>query len=482
MSLSIAAIGDSLTQGFMGGAISRTDLSFPSLVARSMGLAPAQFTVPSFPRDGLPLNLERLFRGMEAQLGHDIEPREWILRFPALLNAYMDEVEDCYERGPGFEPANFNGVYDNLAVWGFTANDAATVTPRLCTRYIDDAEGWIHDDLFSPPSAPMYRTARRVLNPRGATADPHREDDTQIGALARRIAERGAPDVLFLFLGANDCLGTVAKLKIKDMASAEGPIPNDPKERRDWNLTSAGQFAQDYDAVVRSLDELLPPTTQVFVGTVPHVTIPPVTTGLGDFDGRYFDTYSRFFVNDDNFHSWPNRHLSRAQMKGIDDRIDAFNQTVRGAIEARANYHLVDTCGILDSLAVKRNENSDDPGRSLTDYYRALGRLDHPLLRLDPVPSILMLTTTERGVRTGGGLMSLDGIHPSTLGYGIVAEGFLAAMQQAGVEGADPRRLDWDSVIAQDTLLHTPPKLWDDVFEAARGHSTIWEAVFRLLG
>lgn len=77
------------------------------------------------------------------------------------------------------------------------------------------------------------------------------------------------------------------------MEDAEGEIPSDSKERSQWNLTSVAQFARDYDAVVKALDGMLPASTQVFVGTVPHVTIPPITTGVGHFDGRYFDAYTR---------------------------------------------------------------------------------------------------------------------------------------------------------------------------------------------
>ena len=92
-----------------------------------------------------------------------------------------------------------------------------------------------------------------------------------------------------------------------------------------------------------------------------------------------------------------------------------------------------------------------------------------------------MLETTEKGRRRTGGLMSLDGVHPTTVGYGIVAELFLAAMQEAGIAQADPSRLDWASVIAQDSLLQAPPTTWDDVVEAAQNNATLWDLAFRVI-
>ena len=55
----LVALGDSMTQGFMSGAIFATDLSYPALIAREMGLDPSQFRVPAFAAlGGLPVNLE----------------------------------------------------------------------------------------------------------------------------------------------------------------------------------------------------------------------------------------------------------------------------------------------------------------------------------------------------------------------------------------------------------------------------------------
>jgi hypothetical protein len=93
----------------------------------------------------------------------------------------------------------------------------------------------------------------------------------------------------------------------------------------------------------------------------------------------------------------------------------------------------------------------------------------------------LLLNTDQHGERTQGGLFSLDGVHPTTIGYGIIAEAFLREMQAQGVPGADPATLPWQDVIANDSLLHAPPALWNDVLGAAEQHAWLWNSIFRTL-
>lgn len=494
--LTLAAIGDSLTQGFRSGSIHGTGWSFPAIVARALGLrVPLDFRVPRIPGPGLPLNLEDLLRRAEEKLGADVSLAEWILEFPRFAHDYIDALEDYYERGAGAPPPKFRGVYHNLAVWGFTVNEGTTLHSRLCDHVIEEEEGWIEDDFLGTPSASMYRTARRVLNPGD---DALRATETQVKTLARLAAETRAAgkeiDALLLWLGANDCLGTVLTLEIRDMADETKPIPRHPVKRLQWNLTSEAQFEADFRALVAGVSAALAGSaTRIFVGTVPHVTIPPITTGVGHFDGKYFDHYARFFVSQENFSPLLHQTLTRTQAMLIDARIDAFNAILGSAVasanasEARRRarhklaWHVVDCCQVLDELAVKRQGLTDQPEQALIRYYAKQGITDHPLLALSPIPSILKLRTDEHGKRTGGGLMSLDGVHPSTIGYGLVAEVFLAEMQKAGVPGADPRRVPWADVIANDPVLQRPPRLWDDVLQAGANHATLWDLIFRVM-
>jgi hypothetical protein len=60
-----------------------------------------------------------------------------------------------------------------------------------------------------------------------------------------------------------------------------------------------------------------------------------------------------------------------------------------------------------------------------------------------------------------GGLIGLDGIHPTTSGYGLVAQEFIDVMVGAGVEFARGPQLDFTQIRQADTLLTTPPSRID---------------------
>ena len=475
----LVAIGDSLTQGFQSGAISRTELSYPVMIARALGLSiPTEFRFPTFPGDGLPINLEQLLISMESSLGYEIDILEWFTRFPHLFSSYMDEVEDLYERGKGKydRPSAFKGKYHNLAVWGFRVYDSFTINGEYCEKEIERNEGWIEDDFLGLPSAPMYRTAYKVLNPGNQR---QRKSWTQIRNLEEIYQEEGVEN-LIIWLGGNDCLGTVVSLQLNEMPAEFDS--KDPEKRRQFNLTHPNIFQEDFKTLIEKVNGIISENTRVFVANVPYVTIPPITQGIGKLPNhaKYFDYYGRFFVDPDKFNPRFNSYLTGQEVEKIDDSIDQFNNIIKHQVaQAGQNWYLVDTATILNSLAVKRNHLSN-PAEALKAYYSSLGISDHPLLRLNPIPSILTLDTNDRK-RKGGGLFSLDCVHPTTILYAIVAEAFLREMKQAGVENADPEYLNWNHIILQDSLLQFPPALWDDIINAAQQNSIVWDVIFKVL-
>ena len=488
----LVAIGDSLTQGVQSGAIFKTELSYPALIAESMGLnVPNDFRVPRFPGSGLPLNIEWLLRSMRRELGNEISSREWISEVPYLLADRFDYIEDLYERGAGSRPASYGGVYHNLAVSGFRVSDSFEVHSQYCCNQIKKEEGWFNDDFFGLPSAPMYRIAQRVLNPKQLS---DRKCWTQIDNLKYLNKQEGGVENLILFLGANDCLGTVRDLKIKDMKCEKGKVSDDPEQRRaNYNLTSPKVFKKDYRKMVQQISQAISKDTKVFVGTVPHVTIPPITqaiSGKGDFkcNGKtYFEYYYPFFVNEDNF-SPKDRHLTGKDVKKIDKRIDAFNCVIKKVIKKQNkrnnnsnNWHIVDICQLLDDLACKRKKIKI-PRNPLQQFFAAKGCPNHPLLddNLKPTPNVLRFETCDNQ-RTNGGLFSLDCFHPTTIGYGLIAEEFLRVMKKANVPDAKPKQLNWQRIIKQDTLIQSPPVLWDDIIAAAEAHPRLSKSIYNFL-
>lgn len=233
----LVAIGDSLAQGFQNGAILKTDLSFPAMIDRSFGLSigssvPAEFRIPSYDGNGLPINIEALLRSMSDDLGTEVSVGEWIFRFPILLGEFLNATEELYEKGLGSIPLSCNGQFHNLSVWGFRVLDTLTIHSDYCDRIIEASEGWIENDFLSVPSAAMYRTARQVLNP--ADEQP-RGQWTQIDNLKAIHNTEGGIENLIVWMGANDCLVTVGELKINAMSADFSSL--DPEERHKCNLT-----------------------------------------------------------------------------------------------------------------------------------------------------------------------------------------------------------------------------------------------------
>lgn len=474
----ITALGDSLSQGFQHGAIRRPEWSFPSIIARSFGhRIPGDHRVPDFGKLGYPVDLEQLMLELEKTVGDTLGKLEWLLTLPAAVRCQLDLIEDYYERGSGSRPLPFDGHYHNLSAWGFTVNEALTLTPAMCAARIRDGEGWLKDDVFDVPAMPMHRAAMRVLNP---AASPNRDHATMIENL-RGLAEVEPIDMLTIWLGANDCLGTVLTLELHDMPP--GYSGEDPLAREAFNLTSVEQFQRDYTELAEQIASILsrnPGRRQVYVGTVPYVTIPPLTRGTGNFHAKYFDRYGWFFRDDDD-----GKFLTRTQALTIDERIDCFNDVIRTIVRSHG-WTLVDTAQMLEQLAVRRNACIDEPGSRLRLYLESRGYHNHPLLALDPVPCVSLYTCgpTENGYRRmSGGLFSLDHVHPSTIGYGLAAERFLEAMKANNPDDPIIARasIDWDAVIQQDPLVHRPPRLWDDMITHAQRHPWVWDVLVSTL-
>jgi hypothetical protein len=493
----IVALGDSLTQGFQHAAITRPQWSYPAILARSFGLATGhehdhEHRVPQFHGPGYPLDIEDMLARLAVHVGDSVDVRELITKLPKLIADYLDEVEDYHERGPGAQPLAFAGHYHNLAAWGLTVNEALNLTPAMCAQQIERAEGWIRDDFLGIPAMPMHRAAMRVFNPAAAPARMHATMIENLRALARQEPI----DILLVWLGANDCLDAVLRLELDEMPASY--VGEDPIARAAFNLTAAAQFRRDYERLGDEIAGILadnPGRRQVYVATIPYVTIPPVTRGAGVQHGHYFDRYHWFFCRDEH-----SKALTRAQAQRIDARIDEFNAVIRAVARAHA-WTVVDMGSVLAQLSVKRNACEDRPDAPLRHYLTGNGltgngltgngltgngMADHPLLQLDPVPCVSQYTLAQRGDghrRVRGGLFGLDHVHPSTVGYGLAAEAFLAHIQANNRDDAliSAARIDWGAVILHDTLEQRPPRLWGDLSSKLEDSAWLWELVLRVL-
>ena len=282
-----------------------------------------------------------------------------------------------------------------------------------------------------------------MLNPARTES---RWNDTQL-SIARKIKERdGEIQHLVVWLGANNCLATVVRLTVKP--EAERP----PGPCSTFVLWSPAAFDEEYRRLAREVAALA--ARNVYVATIPHVTIPPVSRGIMQDRGqplppgdKYFDYYAYFFVRDQEFDPDRHRHLTKADARKIDGYIDAYNATIVSEAQ-RHGWHVVDTCKLLDDLAFRRNH-----GHPKYPLPPALANLDVRLLRISP-----------DGRLTSGGLISLDGVHPTYCGYAVIAQEFINVIRP---QQPDIRDVDFAAVRRQDALVSRPPRTLDDLLAAA---------------
>jgi hypothetical protein len=452
----LVAIGDSLTHGFQSGAIFNTELSYPAIIAHELGWYD-QFRQPIYPGfGGLPLNIEFLLRDLEARFGAALNPFEVPL---ALFRArqVMADVENYWERGPGSLPPNVAGINHNLAVYGWDLRDTLDLTARRCEELIErPKDNWLHQLVENANE----RAALRVL----PSSPAELRDLTPLGA-ARRLGDDGGIETLIVLLGSNNALGAVTGLRVE----WSGPGYNDVQGKRSFTVWRPEHFREEFDLVAEQVREIR--ARHVIWGTVPHVTIAPIARGVGDKvepGSRYFPYYTRPWIKDGQFDPSRDPKITSQEARAIDSAIDQYNEHITAWVERARNdgldWYLFDLAGVLDRLAYRRYV--EDPNAQPA-WWRPYN-LPPALAALDPKPDSRFLAWEDDGRRARGGLFSLDGVHATTVGYGIIAQELITIMRRAGVvfheaDGQTPREdpisVDFQRLLRRDTLLAAPLRL-----------------------
>lgn len=395
----LVTIGDSVTHGFMSGAIFRTDLSWPAVVAFELGdfatFRRPVYEAPSGP-GGLPLDFERALRSFEARFGPKLDWHE-IVRAASWAALVVLETA----RGPG----------------------KRALTPLAAARALG-AQGTEASGTDASGAGPGIET-------------------------------------LVVLLGSNNALQAVTRLEVR--WSGEGYA--DLSKKGAFSVWRPEHFAAEWGLLVKELRRIR--ARHVIVGTVPSVTIAPIARGVRGkvrLGSRYYPYYTRPWVRDEDFDPSSDPHLTEDEARAVDSAIDAYNKTIIDSVAAARgdglDWYLFDLGGLLDRLATKRY--LDDPAARpawWTPY-----PLPPELANLDPVPNTRFFASGRDG-RTDGGLFSLDGIHPTTIGYGLIAQEVIAIMNLAQVEfrlpsgerQAGPGGVDFGRVLASDTLINQPP-------------------------
>jgi hypothetical protein len=457
----LVTIGDSLFHGFQSGAVFHTDLSVPSIIAYELGWLD-QFRYPVYGGPGgLPLNIELLLRELEQRFGTRLDWWEVPL---ALFGArqWMDEVEDYWERGPGSAISQVTAIKHNLAMYGWDLRDALEVTARIS----QDRLGHPKDDLIQQiVENDSQRAALRVYPtaPEAALSLTMFTAAAQLGAdTAGGQADHGI-ETLVVFLGANNALATVTQL----LAVWSDDGYDDLDRKGTFTIWRPTHFSAELNKVAEQVRTIS--ACHVIWCTVPHVTVPPIARGVGpkiEPGSRYFPYYTRPWISERDFDLRQDPHLTSQEVRAIDSAIDQYNDAIVDVVSAArtagVDWYVYDVAGLLDRLAQRRYI---DDILARPPWWQPYP-LPPELQALTPVLDSRFLTGDGGGGRATGGLFSLDGVHPTTVGYGILAQELITVMRRAGVEfrlpnGAarpDPVTVDFTRLIRRDTLITRPPQ------------------------
>ena len=463
----LVVIGDSLSQGFQSGAIYNTDISYPAIIAEELGW----FEHYRYPRyggpGGLPLNIEYLLRDLERRYGEKLNAWE----LPGAIfhsRQLMDEIEDYWERGPGSGEPTTSVIHD-LSVYGWDLRDALDRTAATCRKALKEPKDDALRQIVENDSA---RAALRVY-----PSAEEREHDTMFTA-AQRLGEDtddGQADcgieTLVIFLGANNALQTVTSLRV---AWSDDGF-RDLGRKGAYTVWRPTHFREELKEVVEAVRQIR--ARHVIWCTVPHVTIVPIARGLGDKmrpGSRYFPYYTRPWIETSRFDPRKDPGITGAQARAVDSAIDQYNVDIeRTVAEARRgdldgddgrarDWYLLDIAGLMDRLASRRY--MDDP--NARPAWWSPYPLPATLAGMAPPPDSRFLTGDGKGGRANGGLFSLDGVHPTTIGYGLIAQEMINIMRRAGVvfrhadksPRSDPVTVDFDRLLRRDTLVRKPPQ------------------------
>jgi hypothetical protein len=457
----------------MSGAIFRTDLSWPAIVAYELGILdtagrerrrPDAFRFPAYEPPGgpggLPIDIERALRAFEARFGTGLDWRE-LFKAAAWLYRYTDAIEDYWERGPGKDPPGKGPILHNLAIYGWDLRDALSITATTLHARIKKPS----DDLFPKVEHDNDRAALVVLetarDSRGRALTPFRAARA-LGREGTNAGPGAGIETLVLMLGSNNALQSVTRLELAWTTAGDYA---DVSKKGAFTVWQPQHFDAEWALVVEELRAIR--ARHVIIATVPSVTIAPIAKGVGgkvQRGSRFFRYYTRPWIEEDEFEPRHDKHLTAVQARAIDSAIDAYNKTIIDSVRAARNdgldWRVFDLGGLLDRLAVKRYI-ADPLARPewWTPY-----ELPPELAALEPVPSTRFFLSGPNG-RTDGGLFSLDGIHGTTITNGLVAHEVMKIMDDAGVQfrapTGDPRSspvgVDFARVLAADTLISRPP-------------------------
>lgn len=450
-------MGDSMAQGFKNGGIYRTDLSFPALLARAFD-PPIEFDKPSFTAyTGIPLNIELLVRGMADEFGDEISWNQY-LKAGTHLYKTLRRIKNHWEGHNRPLQVDRQTPYQNQSIWGLSNSDSWLMNEKDSREYIkNNAPRYTVFDVL--PDQAMHITTRMVLNP---SFSSEFEKHTMIDNV-NWLHKNGGIENLISCIGHNNIIGAVTNLKL---IYSEKHDLNAPHRERTCTVFRPEHFEDETRKLYQKLSNI--GVERVFVPTIPYVTIPPAIRGVNHDKSKlrkgYFDYYSRFWIWDEDFDPGKHPHLTKQDAITLDQHVDQYNAII-SELADEFGFHVVPIGRYVQSAA-RRRMGAENVSPFPEEFIRELKKNEKTSYLVDETgqprlsTDYLRLCDDSRKVDRGG-IFSLDGLHPSTIGYGLIANIYKQFMEKEGVHfGKD---IDWKFIIENETLVTDPPLLLNDL-------------------
>lgn len=464
----LAVMGDSISQGFQSSAIYRTELSFPAMLASALDpsfeFRQARFSV----RGGIPLNLEFLLRTLERSGPPSLDWK----KYPAAVGEIFQTIrktKQYWEGDPSVFLQDETLPYHNQSVWGLSVSDAWHLNDALSEAYI--ANHRVRYSVFNfLPDHALYTTARCVLNPSGWQ---RWRTNTMLDNL-KELSDDGGIEHLIVHLGSNHIVGAITKLRVS--LSEEDEIEALPYQRT-YTVLRPEHFQRNYKELAQRISKLR--VKHVIVATIPYVTSAPAIQGYNEGEAvhsLYSDYYFPFWADPSLFNPELHPHLTRKDAIDLDIAVDQFNTIIRNTAE-KMGWILVDVNKSVALIDYRRHKGKV-PGQLPQALYEALKLFPEtsylaPYGNTPTLDTRYLKTDPETNKIMQGGIFSLDGLHPTTIGYGLIADLFYEEMKKSGI--VFRRSLNWNYIVQNDTLITEPPRYLSELSNIYRLFASVYD-------
>jgi lysophospholipase L1-like esterase len=394
----LMVIGDSLAQGCHSLSVTKTfcEMSYAAQVASVLNW---QFRKPSLPQPVL-FDLEEIVRYYL-----DLWRLEDLLNYlQSNLESWRKYFRESHTDGPEY--------FDNLAVAGASINETRSLTYTNTLAVLKKYQDFsFHDpEKINGGTVSDLHVAINsgfVLNPRGK--------DDYAGFNMLDWVKLRQPKRLVIHAGHNDGL-----YKIGGDAVPEEDLLQVTAER--------------YVELIDDIEKVTKPDQLLIFILLPKISAAAnlAVSGHGPNREGYWEKYAPVF-------SLSNRSFTATEMQSQDAAVVSANETIRRRLDVlkeSRKVEVINAYDLFDRWDYKNYRVPDDQvvidGRRFDNRY------------IEGIGPYFLL----------GGLQSIDGMHPTNIGYGLLAIELLRALKKD-----NPEQLLHDALVKEDLIMKFPSAL-----------------------